>query len=178
MNFLELTSYIGEPQGYADFPEFQSDVWPLLRRKANEIESVFIFAQPRQARRSWPGRYEPISERIARLSPTSELTQQEFSELQLLSFYAGHLNVIYQISTESSLLRELCALYPVVNLSSDDIDQLGIDPEPLAELRAFTDALPPGFLNYSFSHDGDPLFVFGPLEALRSLLRTYYALKS
>jgi hypothetical protein len=175
VNFLELTSRIGEPEEYADFPEFQSDVWPLLRQKANEIEGVFVFAQPRSRSWSWPGRYEAVSERIVRLSPTTELTQEEFKELEHLSFYGGHLNVLYQLPSGSPLLHELCAMYPTVSLSSDDLDQLALDPEPLAELRAFTDALPQESLHFAFAHDGDPLFVFGYLETLRSLLRSYYA---
>lgn len=175
MNFLELTSYIGGPEEYADFPEFQSDVWPLLRRKADEIEGVFLFWNNNSRSISWPRPFEVVTERIARLKSTAELTEDEFSELQYLSFYKGHLNVLYRVSTEGSLLQELCNMYPAVSLSSDDIDQLGLDPEPLADLRAFTDALPHGFVHFAFVHDGDPLCVFGPLEPLRSLLRSYYA---
>lgn len=175
MNFLELTSWIGGPEEYAEFPEFQSDVWPLLRRKAHEIEGVFLFRSEPSRSLGWAGGYEMVTERIARLSSTADLTEPEFNELQYLSFYRGHLSVLYRVSSENSLLHELCSMYPTVGLSSDEIDQLALRPESLAELRAFTDALPQEAVHFAFAHDGDPLFVFGHLETLRSLLRSYYA---
>ena len=169
MNFLELTSYIGGPQGYADRPEFSDDVWPLLMRKRTEIEGVFLFRNDRSRSLGWAGEYAVVSENIVRIRPMDQLTEHEIDKLKHWSFYGGHLNVLYRVSSESSLLRELCNLYPTIHHSSDDVEPLGLDEEFLPELRVFTAASPS--LHLSFAHDGDPLYVFGELEALRELLR-------
>ena len=171
MNFLELTSYIDDAQGYAEFPDFLSDVWPLLKGKRNEIEDVFLFQNDSSSSLGWPGYYEVVTQNIRHIRSMDELTDQELSKLEHLSFYGGHLNVLYRVSTESSLPREFCTLYPIVNLSSDDIDQLGLEQKYLIELREFTAALPKQSLYFSFAHDADPLYIFGDLEALRTLLR-------
>lgn len=173
MNFLELTSYIDEEQGYDGFPDFTDDVWPLLTRKAEEIEGLFLFHSSRGV--GWAGHYEVVMGRIVRLKSLNELTKDELGKIEHWSFYGGHLNVLFRVSSESSLLRELCNFYPSVNLSSDDVDQLALKQESLAELRAFTAALPQELVFFSFAHDADPLYVFGHLETLRVLLRTVYA---
>src|SRR5687768_9835781 len=98
-----------------------------------------------------------------------ELTNDELSKIEHWSFYGGHLNVLYRVSTESPLLEELCSLYPVVKLSSEDTDQIGLGQESLTELQAFT-AASPRLLHFSFAHDADPLCIFGDLERLRSHL--------
>ena len=169
MDFLELTSLIGEPEEYADFPDYQSDVWPFMRRKAEEIRSVFLF---RTASRgfNWPGQYQVITQNIIRIGTMGELSDPELRKIHYWSFYEGHLNVLYQVSTEGSLLRELCEMYPVVELSNDEIDQLALDPKPLTELRAFIAAAPQGLLHFAFSHDADPLFIFGDLDQLTALM--------
>jgi hypothetical protein len=172
MNFIELTSYIGEPEGYADFPNFPDDIWPLLTRKSKEVESLYLFRNDDSLSLSWSGHYEVVTQRIVRIRSMAELTKDELDRIRHLSFYGGHLNVLYRVSTQGSLLSELCKLFPVVRLSSDDIDQLGLEPEALAELRTFTAASPAGFLHFSFGHDGDPLYIFGDLEPLRALLRS------
>ena len=173
MNFLELTSYIGDPQGYADEPGFTRDVWPLIRSKQKEIANVFLFRNDTSSSLGWSSYYEPVTNNIARIRPMSELTDGEIEKLQHWSFYGGHLNVLYQLPSESSLLHGLISLYPVVKLSSHDVDPIGLDPEYLAELRGFIDASPSGLLHFCFSHDADPLYIFGELESLRSLLRTH-----
>lgn len=172
MNFIELTSLIDDEQGYADDPEFQSDIWPLLRRSAKEIDGVFLFRNHRSRGFGWLGPYQVVSQNIVRIQPMAELTDDELDKIKLWSFYAGHLNVLYSATSESSLVRELCRIYPTFSLSSDDIDQLALDPEPLTELRAFTAALPKEVVHFAFAHDGDPLFMFGELETLRALLRS------
>jgi hypothetical protein len=78
--------------------------------------------------------------------------------------------VVYQLPGESSLLRELLGVYPTVRLSSGDVDAIGLGPEYLAELQRLIAAAPAGSLHFSFSHDADPLYIFGELESLRSLL--------
>ena len=174
MNLLELTAYIPEPEGYADLPDFESDVWPLLRRKGQEIENLFLFINDNSRSLAWPGHFELVTRNILRIRSMDELTDRELDRLQVLSFYGGHLNVVYRVPAESSLLLELCSMYPLVKLSSDDIDPLGLNQQSLSELGAFTAALPKELLHFSFSHDADPLYVFGDLETLRDLLRRYY----
>jgi hypothetical protein len=175
MNFIEATSYIGDPQGYADGPDFSSEVWPLIRRKQKEISNLFLFWNDTSRSLGWPGHYEPITKHIARIRPLSELTDQEIAKLEHWSFYGGHLNVLYQLSAERSLLPDLLHLYPTVKLSSDDVDAVGLGPEYLGELQRFTAASPPGSLHFSFAHDADPLYIFGDLESLRVVLRTDHA---
>ena len=170
MNFLELSSEIDDPQGYADFPYFQRDVWPLIRRRATEIESVFLFINEASSSLGWVGYYEMVTRKIMRISSMAELTDDELSRIEQLSYYGGHFNVLYHVSTESSLVRELCNLYPTVKLSRDDADQLGLGEESFTELRAFTVALPKDLLQFSFAHDGEPLYIFGEREALEKLL--------
>lgn len=170
MNFIELTSYIGDPQGYGDGPDFTNDVWPLIRRKQKEIANVFLFRNDTSSSLGWSGYYEPVSNNIGRIRPMSELTQGEIEKLEHWSFYGGHINVIYQLPSESSLLRELLGIYPTVRLSSDDVDEIGLGPEYLAELQRLIAGSPTGSLHFSFSHDADPLYIFGELESLRSLL--------
>ena len=170
MNFLELTSYIGDAQGYAETPDFRSDVWPLLKREAKEIDGVFLFRNDSSSSVRLMGHYQIITENIICIGSADELTDHELSKLEHWSFYGGHLTVLYRVSTESSLLRELCNLYPSTHLSSDDIDQLGLRQESLMELRAFVAASPKEFLHFSFAHDADPLYIFGELETLRALL--------
>ena len=172
MNFIELTSLIDDEQGYADDPEFQSDIWPLLTHKAKDINSVFLFRNHGSRGFGWLGPYQVVSQNICRIQPMSELTDDELGKIKQWSFYGGHLNVLYSAASESSLVRELCRIYPSFSLSSDDIDQLALDPEPLTELRAFTAALPKEVVHFAFAHDGDPLFMFGELEVLRALLRS------
>jgi hypothetical protein len=169
LEFLELTSYIGDPQGYADFPSFKNDVWPLIKSKAKEIESVFLFRNDSSSNVGWLGRYEIVTQNIIRIGYMDELTNDELSKIEHWSFYGGHLNVLYRVSTESPLLEELCSLYPVVKLSSEDTDQIGLGQESLTELQAFT-AASPRLLHFSFAHDADPLCIFGDLERLRSHL--------
>jgi len=172
MNFIELTSYVGGPEGYADFPNFPDHIWPLLTSKRKEIESLYLFRNDDSSSLSWPGHYEVVTRRIVRVNSMNALTDHELSRIEHLSFYGGHLNVLYRISTGSSLLSDLCNLFPVVRLSSDDVEQIALDEESLAELRAFTAAMPPELLCFSFAHDADPLYIFGQLEALRDLLRS------
>lgn len=176
MNFLELTSYIADPQRYAEFPDFKNDVWPLIRSKGKEIESVLLFRNDSSSSIGWLGRYEIVTQNIIDIGSMGEFTDHELSKIEHWSFYGGHLNVLYRVSSESSLLKELCSLYPVVNLSSDDPDQLGLGQEFLTELQSFT-AASPKFLYFSFAHDGDPLCIFGDFEALRDLLKRHYASK-
>src|SRR5689334_1605554 len=174
MNFLELTSYVGGPEGYADFPNFPDHIWPLVTSKAKEVESLYLVQNDDSSSLSWPGQYEVVTRRVVRINSLAALTGQELRKVEHLSFYGGHLNVLYRISRASSLLRELCKLFPVVKLSSDDVEQIGLDEESLVELRTFIEALPTEFLCFSFTHDADPLYVFGELEALRELLRSSY----
>lgn len=170
MNFIELTSYIGDPQGYDDGPDFTKEVWPLIRRKQHEIANVFLFRNDSWSSLGWLGYYEPVSNNIARIRTMMELTQGEIEKLEHWSFYGGHLNVVYQLPGESSLLRELVGMYPTVRLSSDDVDEIGLGPEYLAELQRLIAASPAGSLHFAFSHDADPLYIFGALESLRALL--------
>ncbi len=170
MNFLELTSLIGEPEEYAEFPEFQSDTWPFLKRNADEIRSVFLFRNHGSRGFGWMGQYQVITRNIIRIGTMNELTEAELLKIHYWSFYEGHLNVLYQVSTEGSLLRELCNMYPVVDLSSDEIDQLALEQEALTELRDFIAASPKGLLHFAFCHDAEPLIIFGELDALNALL--------
>lgn len=175
MNFLELTSYIGEPDGYADSPDFQSDIWPLMRRKAQEIESVFLFRSDKSSSMGWLGHYDLVSQNIIRIGSMSDLNDTELSRIEHWSFYGGHLSVVYRVSIQSSLVHEFCKLFPGVSLSSDDIDQLAMEPELLSELRWLSDESPKEILHFAFAHDADPLFIFGDLDVLRSLLVVHYS---
>lgn len=170
MNFLELSSKIDDSEGYADFPYFQRDVWPLIRRKAKEVKSVFLFWNDVSSSLGWAGHYEMVTAKIMLIRPMAELTDDELSGIEHLSYYGGHFNVLYHVSTESLLIRELCNLYPTLDLSSDDVDQLGLGQESFTEFRAFTAALPKELIQFSFAHDADPLYIFGERETLEKLL--------
>ena len=174
MNFLELTSYIGEREGYADDPEFLTDIWPRLMGKHHEIENLFLF-QNRSGRVGWFGDCQVLSQNLIRIPSLAELSDDELDKIKYWSYYGGHFNVIYQVTTESSLVREFCKLYPSVKLIGDDMDQFPLEQESVVELQSFIATLPKEIVHLSFCHDGDPLQIFGDLEALRELLTIHYS---
>ena len=78
MIFLELESYIEPPEGYPDGPYFDSDLWPLILRRSDEVRNVLWF------------RHEPpkVSEsHLADLGPLIRQSDQMMEMLKHRSFY-------------------------------------------------------------------------------------------
>src|SRR5437870_5659149 len=112
MNFLELTSYVGGRQGYADEPTFNGLIWPLLLLHRTLIARVFLFNH--ESSRIDVARFpksEAITSNIASIGSLAKLTNDQLKMIANRSFSAGHLNVLYQIC-DNSLLRKLIASYP------------------------------------------------------------------
>ena len=161
MIFLEMESYIEPPLGYPDGPYFDSDLWPLILRRSDEVRTVLWF------------RHEPPSLNESHLADLGPLTTQSDQMMEMLkhrSYYGGHLNVLYVIQAESLLLRELVKLYPKPGvLYSDSTNNLGLPFDAMSELARFVDSLPPHWSVLSFCGDGDPACIFGDRETLEEL---------
>ena len=161
MIFLEMESYIEPPLGCPEGPYFDSDLWPLILRRANEIQTLLWF------------RHEPPGVNESHLADLGPLTTQSGQMLETLkhrSYYGGHLNVLYVVQAESLLLRELVKLYPKPGvLYSDSTNNLGLPFEARSELARFVESLPPHGSLLSFAHDADPAYIFGDRETLQEL---------
>ena len=161
MIFLELESYIEPPLGYPDGPYFDSDLWPLILRRSDEVQTVLWF------RHETPAVNES---HFADLGPLTRQSDQMMETLKHRSYYGGHLNVLYVIQPESLLLRELVKLYPKPGvLYSDSTNNLGLPFEARSELARFVESLPPRWSVLSFCGDGDPACIFGDGETLEQL---------
>ena len=161
MIFLEMESYIEPPLGYPEGPYFQTDLWPLILRRSDEVQTVLWF------------QYEPPRVNESYLADLGPLTRQPDYMMEMLkhrSFYGGHLNVLYVIQAESLLLRELVKLYPQPGvLYSDSTNDLGLPFDARSELARFVESLPPKWAILSFAHDADPAYIFADREMLEEL---------
>lgn len=161
MIFLEMESYIEPPLGFPEGPYFDTNLWPLILRRANEVQTVLWF------RHEPPGVNES---HLADLGPLITQCDQMMEMLKHRSFYGGHLNVLYVIQAESLLLRELVKLYPKPGvLYSDSTNNLGLPVDARSELARFVESLPPRWSVLSFAHDADPAYIFGDRETLEEL---------
>ena len=101
MVFLELDSYIEPPIGYPGRPYFDSDLWPLIVRRSDEVKMVLWFHPDPPPTRT--GRRES---HLTELGPMTKLSADMLAMLKHRSYYGGHLNVLYVIPSESPLLTE------------------------------------------------------------------------
>jgi hypothetical protein len=165
MIFLELDSYIEPPIGYPGRPYFDSDLWPLIVSRIDEVQSVLWF------RHDLPPDRTSLGEgRLTDLGPMTKLSTQMMEMLKHRSYYGGHLNALYVIPSESLLLTELVKLYPVpAVIGSDSTNDLALSFDARSELARFVGALPHQLVVLSFAHDGDPAFIFGEQAALEKL---------
>ena len=161
MIFLEIESYIEPPLGYPDGPYFDTDLWPLILRRSDEVRTVLWF------------RHEPPSLNESHFADLGPLTRQSGQMMEMLkhrSYYGGHLNVLYVIQAESLLLRELVKLYPKPGvLYSDSTNNLGLPFDAISELARFVESLPPHWSVLTFCGDGDPACIFSDRETLEEL---------
>jgi hypothetical protein len=165
MIFLVLDSYIEPPIGYPGRPYFDSDVWPLIVTRSDEIKSALWFHHDRSPDHTGL-RQSPVTD----LGPMAKLSAQTIDMLKHKSYYGGHLNVLYVIPSESPLLTELVNLYPAPGvIDSDSTNDLALSFAVRSELTRFVEALPRQLVVLSFAHDGDPAFIFGERAALEKL---------
>lgn len=172
MNFIELTSFIRDRQGYSDEPLFDRQLWPLFLTNRQAIGSVFLFRHELSTvPAEFFGDYELISHNIVAVGPLGRLSSEKLEALEYLSFFGGHLSVLYQTRNEDSFVPQLCRLYPQPGrLSNDAIDTLGLEDSARFELGAFVGTLSDDMLLVSFAHDADPLYIFGEKLTLSGLL--------
>lgn len=161
MIFLELESYMEPPEGFPDGPYFNSDLWPLILRRSDEVRNVLWF------------RHESVGageSHLAELGPLTTQSNQMMETLKHRSFYGGHLNVLYVVQAESLLLVELAKLYPKPGvIDSDSRNDLGLPIHARSELARFVESLPPQWAVLTFAHDADPAYIFGERETLEKL---------
>jgi hypothetical protein len=105
LHFIELTSQIDAPEGYANEPDFDKQLWPLLVNNAEEIDQVLLFAHPfSQLDQKSIQRYERAGKLFANVGPMRELSASELETLENRSFAGGHLSVLYRLNRERWIL--------------------------------------------------------------------------
>ena len=180
LHFIELTSQIDEPQGYANEPDFDKQLWPLLVNNAAEIDQVLLFAHPfSQLDQKSIQRYERAGRLFANMGPMGRLSASELEALADRSFAGGHLSVLYRLNRESSILPKLLTAYPAPGkLLDTSMDTPGLEPADLDELARLIEETGDAQVFVSFSHDGDPLYIFGTRRTLEWLLSVRKGLSS
>ena len=169
MYFIELTSYLEPPAGFPTRPYFDEDLWPLLTAHAADIERVLLF-QHNSHKAIFPPASKLVSRNIAEIGRLTDVPPNVLATLAHLSFYGGHLNVLYEVSSDSPLLERLIDSYPVsARIANDQVDNLGLAEEARSELAGLVEKLTSRHVLLAFAHDGDPLYVFGAQTTLQSL---------
>lgn len=167
MIFLELESYIEPPLGFPGHPYFASDLWPLLLSRSDEVRTVLWFQHE-----------PPLNEAGVResyltdLGPLTNQSEQMMEMLKHRSYYGGHLNVLYVVQPDSSLLTELVKMYPTPGvIASDSTTDLGLPVGAKSELAQFVENhLLPRWAVLTFAQEGDTAYIFGQRETLETLL--------
>jgi hypothetical protein len=172
LTFLELTTYSeSNPQGYDDKPSFQSDIWPLFVNTANKIQHVYLFINS-----NWSDHKRLKAQGVSAgscvdLGSMGLLTKKDIKELEHLSFFGGHLNVLYLIEQRDRLIQDLLKLFKKSGVTLRCASQgLSLHVNEQNELRGFLAQAVSSHIFASFGHDGDPLFLFGKLPVLQGIL--------
>jgi hypothetical protein len=156
LHFIELTSRIDAPEGYANEPDFDEQLWPLLVNNAGEIDQVLLFAHPfsRLDQKSIQ-RYEGVGKLFADMGPMGRLSASELETLADWSFAGGHLSVLYRINRESSMLPKLLTAYPSPGkLLDTSMDTPGVEPADADELARLVEETGDAQANTEFGSSG------------------------
>ena len=172
LHFIELTSQIDAPEGYTNEPGFDEQLWPLLVNNAGEIDQVLLFAHPfSRLDQKTIQRYERAGKLFANMGAMRGLSGSELETLADRSFAGGHLSVLYRLNRESSILPKLLTAYPAPGkLLDTSMDTPGLEPADTDELARLVEETGDAQVFIGFSHDGDPLYIFGTRQTLESLL--------
>lgn len=155
--FLELSSFEpGNPQGYADEPDFRKHIWPFIRLHAVDIKHV---------------EYRSVNNRtrgqFVNAGPLHTLDEKHLEQISELSNWGGHLDVLY-VTDKLNLIKQLAQMYPSSPVLHNDPVDAGIPADLLQRIDSLMDTT-----NYvfAFGHDGDPAYVFGPPSDLSMVLK-------
>lgn len=172
VSFIELTCDLGPEKGYADGAYFDTDIWPIFLSNLDAVEKVFLFINSGwgSSKKNFESG-EKVSPNIADIGPMEWLSNKQLREIEGRSFFGGHLNVLYLIAAKNSVLTKLLSMYPQpVKLNSRPVDTLPLKNRETVELGMLVSNIPDSHVLVGFAHDADPLYIFGSLSTLESLL--------
>lgn len=146
-------------------PEFRRDTWPFLSTCTGE---VWIFKN-----RSWGRRRTSFSFGDQRCSHfygigrLDELSPDDVGEVRSLSFYGGHMNVLYSFTTQqlAGHLRRWQVMPEIGRLADLPLQKVEIEA-----LECFLSGGSADRLMITCGADGDPLFTLGARHDLLRVL--------
>ena len=172
LNYIELTLDYGQPpEGWDKMPLFRKDIWPLILVCKDQILEVYLFYNAHWQGKSEANRYcSGSSFNITPLGLISQMPPSMLNELEWRSDFGGHLNVLYLINSNSEILAALTRLYQSPGVFCDDsYDDLGLSLVERRHVQQLIRDIPNNNVLLGFGHDGDPVYIFGQSEILRSL---------
>ena len=155
-------------------PYFPNDIWPYILKNKDKIDKVWLFLikhllpRPKKIAKEFKNASE-IHRKIFFIGSFINMDDRECAKLEALSFYKGHLSVIYRTS-DINFLTELIMKWntnPVLTELKPGMkeDEYIIFNDFINDLLKENN----GFL-FGFGHDGEPLFIFDMENKLKILI--------
>jgi hypothetical protein len=151
-------------------PYFPKDIWPFIELNKYRIDNIFlflvkqIFSRPKSIAQKF-NKCNEIINKVFFVGNLMEMCEAEISKIAAMSFYSGHLSVIYE-TKDINFLIELASKWesnPTIEeiapgMSKNEykiFDQFLI--KVLSEYNGFA---------FGFCHDGEPLLIFSKEEKI------------
>lgn len=143
-------------------PYFPADIWPLILENGSSLSKVIIildnhfYLKKNRLKRLY--KKFKIDNDVIIIEIANALNQVQKRALEELSFYGGHINVLYK--TENLVFVIELMMKWIKPPALNDIDNLGLSDKWLTSFSKIYDKLNENELLFGFGHDGEPMIIF------------------